>query len=139
VFGEKPEMALIMFETRSRKVKFLLPLPLLQPTTSSWNQKKGLYYSQNSWEQELRRRWRCLVLSIKSKLECVETGITTFEDEFMAHIVLPNGSTVGQVMNVQIENAYKTGGMPPLLDTTDESSVIHGLSRHRLSWLLGLI
>lgn len=115
VFGEKPEMALVRFEINRRKVQFILPLPILQPTTPSWNQKKGLIYSQPKWEQEMRRRWRCLLLSIKSKLECVETGITTFEDEFMAHIMLPNGQTVGQAMTPQIAHAYEKNTMPPLL------------------------
>ena len=115
VFGEKAEAAMVLFEMKERKVKFMLPLPILQPHTSAWNQKKGLYYSQDKLDKELRRRWRCLLLAIKSKLECVETGIATFEQEFMAHIVLPNGATVGQVMIPQIEGAYKSGNMPPLL------------------------
>lgn len=115
VFGEKPDAAMVMFEMKERKVKFLLPLPVLQPSTQSYYQKKGLYYSQDKLDQELRRRWRCLLLAIKSKLECVESGITTFEQEFMAHIVLPNGATVGQVMTPQIEGAYRNNEMPPLL------------------------
>lgn len=115
VFGEKPEAALVMFEMKQKKVKFLLPLPKLQPATSSYYQKKGLFYSQDRLDQELRRRWRCLVLAIKSKLECVESGITSFEQEFLAHIVLPNGRTMGEVAIPQIEVAYSNGTMPPLL------------------------
>lgn len=115
VFGEKPDAAMIMFEMKNRKVKFLLPLPALQKPCRSWEEKKGLYYKQEKVDQELRRRWRCLLLSIKSKLECVETGITTFEQEFMAHVVLPSGVTVGDAMTPQIANAYSTGKMPPLL------------------------
>lgn len=33
----------------------------------------------------------------------------------MAHIVLPDGSTVGQWMAPQIEQAYTTGRMPSML------------------------
>ena len=33
----------------------------------------------------------------------------------MAHIVLPDGKTVGQLMRPQIITAYDTGKMPPLL------------------------
>jgi hypothetical protein len=115
VFGEKPEVALVIFEMKERKLKFLLPLPTLQAATASHYQKKGLFYTQTKLDQELRRRWRCLLLAIKSKLECVESGISTFEEEFMAHIVLPNGATVGQWATPQIESAYRTGNMPPLL------------------------
>lgn len=39
----------------------------------------------------------------------------TFEDEFMAHIVLPNQQTVGDWMRPQIEEAYQTGQLPPML------------------------
>lgn len=56
-----------------------------------------------------------LALVVKAKLEAVESGISTFEQEFMAHIVLPNGQTTGQWMIPQIEAAYKTGTMPALL------------------------
>ena len=66
-------------------------------------------------EQEERRRWRALVMIIKSKLESVETGIVEFEDEFMAQIVLPNGETMSEHARPMIARAYETGDMPPLL------------------------
>lgn len=50
-----------------------------------------------------------------ARLEAVESGITVFEEEFMAHIVLPNGQTVGEFMTPQIESAYRDGKMPPML------------------------
>ncbi len=61
-------------------------------------------------------RWIILLaLVIKAKLEAVETGITMFDEEFLAHIVLPNGNTVGQFMLPQVESTYNSGAMPPLL------------------------
>lgn len=48
-------------------------------------------------------------------MENCEPGITEFDDEFMAHIVLPGGQTIGAHMKPQIENAYATGKMPALL------------------------
>jgi hypothetical protein len=45
---------------------------------------------------EERRRWRCLLLIIKAKLEAVQSGISSFEREFLADVVLPNGVTMGQ-------------------------------------------
>ena len=56
-----------------------------------------------------------LCIIIKAKLEAVESEITVFDEEFMAHIVLPNGETVGSVMVPQIEQAYLTNEMPALL------------------------
>lgn len=49
------------------------------------------------------------------KLEAVESGITSLEDEFLAHIILPDGSTGGDFLKPQIELAYKEGKMPSLL------------------------
>lgn len=68
-----------------------------------------------AYEQAVRQRWRALALLIKSKLEAVESGITVFEEEFMAHVVLPDGKTVGQHLLPQIAHSYESGHMPPLL------------------------
>ncbi|MCF7821873.1 MAG: hypothetical protein K9M17_05480 [Mariprofundaceae bacterium] len=69
-----------------------------------------------AWKSELdndwRQAWRALNLVVKAKLEAVESGITTFEDEFLAHIMLPDGSTVGHLMRPQLEAAYDSGSMP---------------------------
>ena len=68
-----------------------------------------------AWEQACRQRWLSLALVIKAKLEAVVTGITVFEDEFMAHIVLPDGQTVDEYMRPQIAVAYEKDSMPKLL------------------------
>jgi hypothetical protein len=66
-------------------------------------------------EQAVRQRWRALALVIKAKLEAFESGIETFEQAFLANILLPDGQTVGQWMVPQVEQAYLTGTMPGLL------------------------
>ena len=65
--------------------------------------------------QEERQRWRALLLVIKAKLEAVESGITTFEEEFLAHVVLPDNRTVGEWLLPQVADAYVNGGMPKQL------------------------
>lgn len=106
--GWKPEGTIIMFEAKGRRIRFELPGP---------DRKK--FSRQERYDQEDRRRWRCLVLAIKSKLEAVESGIATFEDEFLAHIVVPGrNETFGQWAGPQIAAAYQRGtAMPPLLGT----------------------
>lgn len=100
--------SLIMFEVHGKRIQFSLPLPPY-PKENSTN--KAL----SDHAQLCRSKWRSLVLCIKAKLESVSAGITTLEQEFMAHIVLPSGVTVGQVMLPQIEKSYETNEMPPLL------------------------
>lgn len=101
MFGQTIGSALVIFEIRNRRVKFILPVP------------KNAERKQE--QQTERTRWRCLLLAIKAKLECASTGITTFEQEFMAHIVMPDGLTVSEHLVPKIEQAYKSGQMPPLL------------------------
>lgn len=112
------EKAMIQFEMNDRRVRFMLPLPdrwdpkfVLTPT----GKERAEPASLKEWEQGCRQRWRALALAIKAKLEAVETGITMFDQEFLAHIVLPDGSTAGDFMLPQVEHAYLHGDMPKLL------------------------
>jgi hypothetical protein len=66
-------------------------------------------------DAEHRRRWRALLLIIKAKLEIVRGGDSTFDREFLADIMLPQGGTVGEQLIPQIAEAYATGTMPKLL------------------------
>lgn len=45
-------------------------------------------------EQAARERWRALFLTLKAKLVSVETGVETFEEAFLPHLVLTGGTTV---------------------------------------------
>jgi hypothetical protein len=110
--------ALIMFEAKNRKVVFELPLPDIADKTfvrDGRGSVRTLPRRQEAWEQACRQRWRALALVIKAKLEAVESGITTFEDEFLAHIMMPDGQTVGAHVKPTIENWYATGKVQPLL------------------------
>lgn len=93
-------------------------------TLPNRSDKKFTYHSKGlrsadaaykAWEQACRSKWRSLFLCIKAKLEAVECGITEFEDEFLAHIVLPDGNTAGDFLKPQIAIAYDTGDMPKSL------------------------
>ena len=66
-------------------------------------------------EQENRRRWRSLLLVIKAKLEAVQTGIATFENEFLSYTVMPDGQTFGEWAAPQFKEMTATGRMPLLL------------------------
>lgn len=67
-------------------------------------------------EQSARAIWRALFLSVKAKLVSVESKIETFEEAFLAHIVMPDGKTVAQHTGQAIADAYAEGRMNrPLL------------------------
>ena len=108
--------AIIGFSMNERQIKFILPLPVLSEFRLTPTGRTRTENSQyEAWEQACRQRWRALNLVIKAKLEAVECGISVFEDEFMANIVLPGGQTVSDFMKPQIEQAYISGEVPRLL------------------------
>ena len=100
ISGWQHTKAAIGFSVDNRKIRFELPLPDKNDkslyTTPTGREKRNLNDSVifKIWEQSCRQRWRALALVIKAKLEAVECGITTFEEEFYAHIVLPGGKTL---------------------------------------------
>jgi len=67
------------------------------------------------YEQNVRQRWRALLLSIKAKLEAVDAGISTIEQEFLPFVVMPDGRTFSDHVLPQIESIASTGKMPKLL------------------------
>lgn len=103
------DMAMIVFTMANRNIKFVVPLPKIA-------EFEGKRDPQRAMEQTTRTRWRALNLALKAKLEMAATGITTFEDEFLAHIVMPDGQTVGQMTKPRIAIAYETGEVRPLLE-----------------------
>lgn len=111
--------AIIMFEISNRRVKFVLPLPDRASREFWYTEKTKTRRTEAQafefWEQACRQRWRALLLVIKAKLEAVEAGITSVEREFLAYVVLPDGSTVGEWAKPQLEQAYERGTMPPML------------------------
>ncbi len=106
----------ISFKLGDRHVRIFVPMPTPDDVRhTETGKRRGLTAQQNAHDQEVRRRWRALVLIVKAKLEAVESGITTLEREFLSDIVMPNNQTVGQWLAPQLDAAYRSGHMPPLL------------------------
>jgi hypothetical protein len=117
-YGWEGNAALIGFQMTGRRVRFILPLPnrsdrRFTHTPTGYLRTKA--NAEKEYEQACRARWRALALVVKAKLEAVESGITTFEDEFLAHILLPDGRTYGEFAVPQIDAVYASGVMPRLL------------------------
>jgi hypothetical protein len=100
------DRASIQFEAHSRRVRFVLPLPdrdsrefRLTPT----GRDRSATAQEQAYEQAVRQRWRALA-----------AGITTFEEEFLPHTVLPSGRTVAEDVLPAIAHAYESGAVEPL-------------------------
>lgn len=119
MFAESDTAAMVQFEAKGYRVRFIVPLP--DKNAAEFRLSPGRKLTRTpeqrlaAWEQAGRQRWRALALVIKAKLEAVESGITEFQSEFLAHIVLPNGQTVGEWALPQVDVAIENGTMPPML------------------------
>lgn len=118
-YGWDRDAAMIGFEMGERQVRMRLPLPDRMSREFTHTPSRGTERhpddAHRSWEQACRQRWRALALVIKAKLEAVESGISTIEEEFLAHIALPSGRTVIEEAAPMIAQMYEHGKMLPLL------------------------
>lgn len=102
MYGTEGFQAVIQFKIKGWQIRFILQLP-----------KQANFRSMQQYEQAVRQRWRALLLVVKAKLESVESGITTIEQEFLPHIVCNDGTTVGDRLIPQLDQVCLSG--KPLL------------------------
>lgn len=119
MYGWNQGQAIVGFIANGRQVRFMLPLPDRNSKEFTHTPERGLRRTDSAiaaaYEQAVKQRWRALALVIKAKLEAVEAGIVTFEEEFGMHFMLPNGQTVGEWIEPQLAKAYAGSTMPALL------------------------
>lgn len=113
--GWDADQAVILFEAHGRRLRFNLPMPDRTKLRVVKGRRRTDRQVQADFEAEERRRWRCLCLTIKAKLEAVQTGIVSFESEFLSHIILPGGETVGEWTGPRLNEALDGKPLPPLL------------------------
>ncbi len=87
-FGRSSRGDGIGFKYEGRMYKFNVPMP----------ERGNLTDRQH--EQAVRQRWRILYMSLKMKLEEIDGGGETFEDQFLSKMCLPDGSTVADFMKL---------------------------------------
>jgi len=121
-YGWENGAATVMFEIGTprgvRRIRFRLAMPDRQArefTETPTGRARSASAAEQEFDRATRQRWRALSLVIKAKLEAVEAGISTVEDEFLAQICLPDGSTVGEWAADQLAVTYERGAMPALM------------------------
>lgn len=104
-FGTSPRGEGVGFKYEGKVYKHNVPMP-----------KRDDYKLQSQYDQAVRQRWRIFYMSLKMKLEEVLDGGISFEDQFLAMMALPDGSTVADFMRLP-ENVTKLNKaeMPKLL------------------------
>ena len=102
--------AWVAFKLDNYFIKFELPFPrrdekrFTRKLVRGKEQKLSELQASRAYEQELRSRWRALLLVVKAKLEAVECQISSIEKEFLAFIVIPgaNELTIGDWLKKQV-------------------------------------
>ena len=118
MYATTTAQSMVQFMYQGRNIRIVLAKPDVSKLKVRWYgnvrdanpDQKAKFISD-----EGRRQWRALLLVIKAKLEAVQSKIATFDDEFMAYVVMPNGQTMGEWMRPQIEQAVANGHMPKML------------------------
>lgn len=118
-YGWENDRAVIGFRIDDRQVRFVLPMPNRNDREFTHTPTRGTPRTPTAaateYDKAVRQRWRALALVVKAKLEAVEAGIVTFDEEFLAHIVLPGGQTVHDTVMPQVARALETGVAPGML------------------------
>lgn len=115
VSGWDARRAFVMFRAKDRMIRFTLTMPNKDDrefSHTATGSRRNVAAQEQHYEQACRTYWRRLLLSIRAKLESVATGIETFEEAFLAQIVLPDQSTVGQWAKGALAQTYATNQMP---------------------------
>jgi hypothetical protein len=104
--GWDPTHDRMQFQLFDRTIRFVLPRP--DHADRKFTHDRRGFRRANSTiakaiEQAERQRWRALYLVIRAKLEAVEAGISVFENEFLAFVVMANGMTVGDILVSRIQ------------------------------------
>lgn len=126
VYGWQDGKAVIAFVANGKQIRFILPMPDKNSWDITRTPGRGTVRSreaqEKTYEQAVRQKWRALAISIKAKFAAIEAGISVFEREFFYDTVLPNGQTVGEYIQPQVERVYLTGNMPAMLPMFEETA-----------------
>ena len=103
--GRSPRGDGIGFRYEGKVYKMNVPTP-----------NRNDFNTENQFQQAIRQRWRILYMSMKMKFEEIDAGVISFEDQFLAQMSLPDGTTVADFMKLpdNIARLEKTK-MPKLL------------------------
>lgn len=110
IFHEEETVHHLQFSIGKRPILINLPVPPpLGPASKYYNNAERAKHValRAKRDKEVQRRYRALALVLKAKLEAVESGIATVEQEFLSDLLLPNGQRVGDAVGEQLVRVYE--------------------------------
>lgn len=106
------------YQERAIKITLELPDPNSFDRTPTRRSKRSQKAKEQAHEQACREAFRALAIMIKGKLAGIEQNVSTFEKEFLPYTILPDGQTVSDWLEPQIQRLLQTGQMPTQLAIT---------------------
>lgn len=120
---EEPPMASVWFQMEGLNIRLDVPLPSRLEDAVVYARKNAagpapVAVQHKRWDQICRSRWRSVLLLTRAKLEHIELGATTLQEEFLSRIVMPHGRTIGDDMIPQLDGLESV----PLLESLTSSN-----------------
>ena len=113
---ERPGAALVGFAFQGYRVELGIDLPGPDEFAMTRTGRRRTARQQaEQCAQEARRRWRALAQVVKILCMAVDEGVLTFEEAFLAHLVLGDGRTVGHTLLPRLQEARDQGALPSSL------------------------
>jgi hypothetical protein len=104
----------LQFTMAERMVRFRVHFPDQNQVKKMTGPQQDPVRVAEKWR---RQRGRALLLVIKAKLESVESSVETFEQAFLANVVMADGSTLYDRVKEPIAVEYRTHAPVPMLLT----------------------
>jgi len=105
----EPGKAIVFFQRRGWQVQMTVPIPMISNAPQT---RRGRWLTDDQkreWvEQQARERWRQLLLALKAKFTALENGLETFEQTFLAHLVV-GGVHLGDRLLPAVRQAQEKG------------------------------
>jgi hypothetical protein len=113
---EEVEFIAVQFFMNDRMLRFKVALL----TPAQVNGKRGIRPASESERkasamQRNKARVRALLLVIKAKLESVDSEVESFEEAFLANVVMADGKTLYERVQEPIALEYSDGKQRPML------------------------
>lgn len=123
--AERGNQVGIQFTVGTRTVRITMLLPDREAFgRDRYGRRRPDTAIDKDWLQACREHWRTLAIAVKAKLAMIEKGLSSFEREFLADILLPSGETVGERVVPAIDDALATGEVPPLITGLPSPKVV---------------
>lgn len=126
--GEDDSRVLIQFLMKERRIMFELQTParadFLRETRNvrggkTIEREVSPAVAEKRHEQACRAAWRALALTIKAKFIAIEDHVETFEEAFLAHVVVPGKDGRAErfikAATKALAASYAGKPLPPLL------------------------